>query len=387
MELGPAGEVDRGSLGELQGDDARPRSRRVRRDVRHRRTAPSPVSAPRVYAGLGAYASTAAPGRPDDPPRAHVLRAVHDPEHPRHDLRRVHQRRRRSTRIAAPAAPRRRILLERLMDLFARKIGMDPVEVRRKNLIPKDKFPYTVATGLTYDSGDYEGALDKALERVRLRGLPRRAGGGARGRTATSASASRPTSRSAGSAPRRWPARSGSAAGSTSQRDRSGLPHRRGAGLHRRQAARPGRGDDVRADRGRRVRHPGRERRDRARRHRDHAAGVGHVRQPDDGGLRRGGEDRRAPGEGKGARSSPPTCSRRTRPISSGRTASSSCAARRRPGEELRRAGAHGERRLEHAGRHGARARGDRVLRPDATSSSRSGRTSARSRSTWRPAR
>jgi carbon-monoxide dehydrogenase large subunit len=40
---------------------------------------------------------------------------------------------------------------------------MSPVEVRRKNFIPKDKFPYATATGLTYDSGNYEAALDKAL--------------------------------------------------------------------------------------------------------------------------------------------------------------------------------------------------------------------------------
>jgi carbon-monoxide dehydrogenase large subunit len=54
-------------------------------------------------------------------------------------------------------------MLERLIDLYARKIGMDPVEVRRKNLIPKESFPHTVVTGLTYDSGDYEGALNTAL--------------------------------------------------------------------------------------------------------------------------------------------------------------------------------------------------------------------------------
>src|SRR5881409_2444626 len=62
--------------------------------------------------------------------------------------------------------PEATFLLERMIDLFARKIGMDPVEVRRKNLIPKDKFPYTVATGITYDSGNYQGALDKALHTV-----------------------------------------------------------------------------------------------------------------------------------------------------------------------------------------------------------------------------
>ena len=56
--------------------------------------------------------------------------------------------------------------LERMMDLFAAEIGMDPIEVRRRNFIPKDAFPYKTATGATYDSGDYEGALDLALRAV-----------------------------------------------------------------------------------------------------------------------------------------------------------------------------------------------------------------------------
>lgn len=54
--------------------------------------------------------------------------------------------------------------IERAMDLFAAEIGMDPTEVRRKNLIPKDKFPWTTPTGATYDVGDFEGALDLALD-------------------------------------------------------------------------------------------------------------------------------------------------------------------------------------------------------------------------------
>ncbi len=55
-------------------------------------------------------------------------------------------------------------VVERAMDLVARELGMDPVEVRRKNLIRKEEFPYTVATGVTYDSGDYEAALNRALQ-------------------------------------------------------------------------------------------------------------------------------------------------------------------------------------------------------------------------------
>src|SRR5438270_6596831 len=45
---------------------------------------------------------------------------------------------------------------------------MDPVDIRRKNFIPKDSFPAEVATGVVYDSGDYEKTLDRLLEHVDL---------------------------------------------------------------------------------------------------------------------------------------------------------------------------------------------------------------------------
>ena len=53
--------------------------------------------------------------------------------------------------------------IERAVDLFAAEIGMDPAEVRRRNLIPAGSFPYTTASGATYDSGDYVRALDAVL--------------------------------------------------------------------------------------------------------------------------------------------------------------------------------------------------------------------------------
>ena len=53
--------------------------------------------------------------------------------------------------------------VERAMDLFAAEIGMDPAEVRRKNLLPPFTEPHTTAFGAVYDSGDYATALDKAL--------------------------------------------------------------------------------------------------------------------------------------------------------------------------------------------------------------------------------
>ncbi|EHR61277.1 xanthine dehydrogenase family protein molybdopterin-binding subunit [Saccharomonospora cyanea] len=54
--------------------------------------------------------------------------------------------------------------VERAMDLFAAEIGVDPAEVRRKNVVPPDAFPHTTPTGATYDTGDYAAALDKVLE-------------------------------------------------------------------------------------------------------------------------------------------------------------------------------------------------------------------------------
>ena len=61
--------------------------------------------------------------------------------------------------------------IERAMDLFAAEIGMDPVDVRRKNLIKSDAFPATTAVGTVYDTGDYERSLDLVLEAADYRAL------------------------------------------------------------------------------------------------------------------------------------------------------------------------------------------------------------------------
>lgn len=55
-------------------------------------------------------------------------------------------------------------MLERLVDLAARKLGMDRVELRRRNLITADQFPYRTPTGNLYDSGNYQAVLEKLLE-------------------------------------------------------------------------------------------------------------------------------------------------------------------------------------------------------------------------------
>src|SRR6266852_4497189 len=60
--------------------------------------------------------------------------------------------------------PEATYVVERAMDIVAAELKMDPVEVRRKNFPAATEFPFHTATGLDYDSGDYQGALNKALD-------------------------------------------------------------------------------------------------------------------------------------------------------------------------------------------------------------------------------
>ena len=61
-------------------------------------------------------------------------------------------------------SPEAAFCIERTMDLIAHDLELDPAEVRRRNFIPPDAFPYQAATGLTYDSGNYAQGMERALE-------------------------------------------------------------------------------------------------------------------------------------------------------------------------------------------------------------------------------
>ena len=67
--------------------------------------------------------------------------------------------------------PEAAAVIERAVDLFAAEIGMDPADVRRKNLLSPDVFPYKTVAGTNYDSGDYATALEKVLAEAGYEGL------------------------------------------------------------------------------------------------------------------------------------------------------------------------------------------------------------------------
>jgi carbon-monoxide dehydrogenase large subunit len=63
--------------------------------------------------------------------------------------------------------------IELTMNEVARELGLDPLDVRRRNFVPKEEFPYTTALEIVYDSGDYHGTLDRLLQRFDLEGFRR----------------------------------------------------------------------------------------------------------------------------------------------------------------------------------------------------------------------
>ncbi len=78
--------------------------------------------------------------------------------------------------------PEATYLLERLMDVAAKELGLDRVEFRRKNFIPPDAFPYQTPVALQYDSGNYHATLDACLEAADWKGFEARRAAAAKGK-------------------------------------------------------------------------------------------------------------------------------------------------------------------------------------------------------------
>ena len=118
-----------------------------------------------VYAGLGAYLSTAAPGVPTILHGLMYSGSYHIPA-VYGDVYGVFTNATPVDAYRGAGRPEATTLIERLVDLVAAETGIDPVEVRRRNLIEAFEENQDVSTGIVYDSGDYEAALDKAVDHI-----------------------------------------------------------------------------------------------------------------------------------------------------------------------------------------------------------------------------
>ncbi len=127
----------------------------------------------KVYANLGAYLSTASTGVPTIL-HGLMLSGCYTFPHIHEDVHGMFSNTTPVDAYRGAGRPEATFMVERMMDLVARKLGMDPVEVRRKNMIPPFEDGHEVATGLVYDTGNYEGALTKALDMADYKGLRNR---------------------------------------------------------------------------------------------------------------------------------------------------------------------------------------------------------------------
>ena len=123
-----------------------------------------------VYAGMGAYLSTAAPGVPTIL-HGLIYSGPYDIGATRADIYGVFSNTTPVDAYRGAGRPEATFLIERLIDLLAVELGTDPVELRRKILIPKFEDGHDVASGITYDSGDYEPLLNMVLGHVDYQAL------------------------------------------------------------------------------------------------------------------------------------------------------------------------------------------------------------------------
>lgn len=119
-----------------------------------------------TYANLGAYLSTIAPGIPTTL-YGRIITGVYKIPAAYCSVKGMYTNTAMVDAYRGAGRPEASYLIERMVDRFAAEIGMDPAEVRRRNYIPPEDFPYENGLGLLpYDTGNYEPALNRALEMV-----------------------------------------------------------------------------------------------------------------------------------------------------------------------------------------------------------------------------
>ena len=116
-----------------------------------------------VHAGMGAYLSTAAPGIPTIL-HGLMLSGCYTIPALKEDVYGVYTNGVPVEAYRGAGRPEATFMLERVIDMLANELDLDPADVRRRNFIPKFDDGHEVVTTLNYDSGDYPGALDKLLD-------------------------------------------------------------------------------------------------------------------------------------------------------------------------------------------------------------------------------
>ncbi|UFN50608.1 xanthine dehydrogenase family protein molybdopterin-binding subunit [Roseomonas sp. OT10] len=124
-------------------------------------------------AGMGAYLSNFAPFIPTGA-GTKVLASVYDFQAIHAHVIGVFTHTTPVDAYRGAGRPESNYLVERLIDAAAREMGIDRIELRRRNMVPPSAMPYTTAIGQKYDSGDFRLVLDSALERIDWAGFPAR---------------------------------------------------------------------------------------------------------------------------------------------------------------------------------------------------------------------
>ncbi len=129
------------------------------------------VTAVRVnlVADMGAYLQLVTPGIPLL--GAFLYHGVYDIPNYSFTCRSVFTNKTPTDAYRGAGRPEATYAIERAMDALARKVGVSAVEIRKRNFIPAEKFPYSSSAGLVFDSGDYRTNFDKALEMMGMEEL------------------------------------------------------------------------------------------------------------------------------------------------------------------------------------------------------------------------
>ena len=116
----------------------------------------------RLLADMGAYLGIVGPGVPIL--GAFMYNSIYKIPAYRFECKNLFTNKAWTDAYRGAGRPEATFAIERLMDDLAAELGMDPMELRRKNWITHEEFPFTTVCGLEYDSGNYEAATDKAME-------------------------------------------------------------------------------------------------------------------------------------------------------------------------------------------------------------------------------